>query len=78
MKYEGEIPSIQFFEPVQMNKEKKDECETWHAEQVSKGVVWNFQTEILEYCKSDDYSFIQSIRRDLNLKITRRENLTSC
>ena len=53
MEYEGEILSIQFFEPAQMNKEKKEECETWHAEQVSKGVVWNFQTEMLEYCKSD-------------------------
>ena len=53
MEYENEIPSIQFFEPAQMNKEKKEECETWHAEQVSKRVVWNFQTEMLEYCKSD-------------------------
>ena len=53
MEYEGQIPSIQFFEPAQMNKEKKEECETWHEEQVSKGVVWNFQTEMLEYCKSD-------------------------
>ena len=37
-----------------MNKEKKEECETWHAEQVSKRVVWNFQTEFdIALCKSD-------------------------
>ena len=36
-----------------MSKEKKEECETWHADQVFKGATWNFQTEMLEYCKSD-------------------------
>ena len=36
-----------------MDGNKKDECETWHAEQVFKGESWNFQTEMLEYCKSD-------------------------
>ena len=36
-----------------MNKEKKDECKTWHAEQVIERKIWNFQTEMLEYCKSD-------------------------
>ena len=51
--YEGPIPSLQFFEPAQMNKEKKEECKTWHAEQVIEGKIWNFQTEMLEYCKSD-------------------------
>ena len=51
--YEDQIPSLQFFEPAQMNKEKKEEYETWHAEQVIEGKIWNFQTEMLEYCKSD-------------------------
>ena len=36
-----------------MKKERKEECETWHAEQVIEGKTWNFQTEMLEYCKSD-------------------------
>ena len=44
--YEGPIPSLQFFDPAQMNKEKKEECETWHAEQVIEGKIWNFQTEM--------------------------------
>lgn len=36
-----------------MKKERKEECETWHAEQVIEGKTWNFRTEMLEYCKSD-------------------------
>ena len=44
--YEGPIPSLQFFDPAQMNKKKKEECETWHAEQVIEGKIWNFQTEM--------------------------------
>ena len=51
--YEGKIPDLKYFEPQHMDGNKKDECETWHAEQVFKGESWNFQTEMLEYCKSD-------------------------
>ena len=36
-----------------MSEDKKKQCEEWHAEQVSKGENWNFQTEMLKYCKSD-------------------------
>ena len=36
-----------------MDEEKKKECEKWYAEQVLKGESWNFQTEMLEHCKSD-------------------------
>ena len=51
--YEGKIPDLKFFEPQHMSKDKKEECETWHAEQVLKGETWNFQNEMLDYCKSD-------------------------
>lgn len=30
--------------------DEKNECETWHAEQVLKGEKWNFKKELLEYC----------------------------
>ena len=41
--------------PQHMSKDKKEECEKWHAEQVIKGeTTWNFQREPLEYCQSDD------------------------
>ena len=51
--YEGEIPELKYFEPEHMGEDKKKECEGWHAEQVLKDEKWNFQQEMLEYCKSD-------------------------
>ena len=53
LQYEGTIPELKYFEPGQMSEDKKVECETWHAEQVARGQSWNFQSEMLEYCKSD-------------------------
>ena len=37
LEYEGEIPSIQFYEPAEMNKENKEERETWHANKFPMG-----------------------------------------
>ena len=51
--YEGKIPDLCYYEPQHMSKEKKKECETWHAQQVKEGKSWNFETEMLDYCKSD-------------------------
>ena len=51
--YEGSIPALQYFEPQHMSKDKKKECEEWHAEQVAEGKTWNFQKEMLQYCESD-------------------------
>lgn len=51
--FEGQIPALEYFEPQHMSEDKKKECEEWHAEQMLKGEKWNFQKEMLEYCKSD-------------------------
>ena len=53
LQYEGPIPNLQYFEPQHMSKVKKKECEEWHAEQVLEGETWNFQEEMLSYCRSD-------------------------
>lgn len=53
LKYEGEIPDLHYYEPQHMDEEKKKACEDWHAEQVAKGEVWNFQQDLLSYCESD-------------------------
>ena len=53
LEYIGPIPSLEYFEPQHMSKAKKKECEEWHAEQVAEGETWNFQKEMLEYCKDD-------------------------
>ena len=51
--YVGHIPSIEFFDPDGLSAKKKIELETWHAEQVKRGVQYHFQKEMEEYCKSD-------------------------
>ena len=53
LQYEGKIPALHYYEPQHMDKDKKKACEDWHAEEVTKGEVWNFKNELLEYCKSD-------------------------
>ena len=53
LNYEGPIPDLQYFETQHMSKDKKKECEEWHAQQVLKGETWHFQNEMLEYCESD-------------------------
>ena len=35
--YEGKIPEMKYFEPQHMSKDKKKECESWHAQQVLRG-----------------------------------------
>ena len=47
------IPDLHYCEPQHMDAKKKKARETWHAEEVVKGDVWNFEKEMLEYCKSD-------------------------
>ena len=51
--YEGMIPDLHYYEPQHIDAKKKKTRETWHAEEVMKGDVWNFEKERLEYCKSD-------------------------
>lgn len=53
LQYEGTILDLKYYEPEHMTEDKKNECEEWHAEQVSNGESLNFQREMLEYCKSD-------------------------
>ena len=52
--YVGRIPDVEFYDPEGMKDLKaKDQFERWHADQVSRGVDFNFQQEMEEYCKSD-------------------------
>ena len=51
--YMGSIPGIEFFDPDGMSEKKKKELVNWHAEQVRRGVPYDFAREMEEYCKSD-------------------------
>ena len=50
----GRIPDVEFYDPEGMKDVKaKETFERWHADQVSRGVVFDFQKEMEAYCKSD-------------------------
>ena len=51
--YVGRIPDIEFYDPDGMKPEKKEELTRWHADQVRRNVPFDFQHEMIEYCKSD-------------------------
>ena len=49
--YVGPIPAMHHYDPDGMKEKDKKEFEKWYAEQ--RGVVYNFKTELKEYCESD-------------------------
>ena len=51
--YRGTIPALHYYDPDGMSPAKKEELKTWHAEQVRNNVVFDFQKELEDYCKSD-------------------------
>ena len=52
--YVGRIPDVEFYDPEGMKDLKaKEQFERWHADQVARGVVFDFQGEMEAYCKSD-------------------------
>lgn len=52
--YVGRIPDIEYYDPEGMKDEKaKRAFEQWHADQVSRGVEFDFQAEMEAYCHSD-------------------------
>ena len=51
--YRGPIPDLHYYDPDGMSPKMKTELETWHADQVRRNVLFDFQHELKEYCKSD-------------------------
>lgn len=51
--YRGAWPALEFYDPEGMMSKKKKELETWHAQQVARGLPFDFQKEFKEYCESD-------------------------
>ena len=49
--YVGPVPALDYYMPETMSPEGKQAFETWHQEQREK--VFDFQKELVEYCKSD-------------------------
>ena len=51
--YAGQIPDLEFYDPEGMMAKKKEELTRWHADQVRCHAPFDFQQEMIEYCKSD-------------------------
>ena len=51
--YVGIVPALDYYMPETMSPEGKQALETWHQEQRANNIVFDFQQELLEYCKSD-------------------------
>ena len=51
--YRGPIPALHYYDPDGMSPDKKEELKTWHADQVRRNVLFDFQQELEDYCKSD-------------------------
>ena len=51
--YVGQIPDLEFYDPEGMMAKKKEELTRWHADQVRCHAPFDFQQEMIEYCKSD-------------------------
>ena len=49
--YVGPVPALDYYMPETMSPEDKQALETWHQQQRDK--VFNFQKELVDYCKSD-------------------------
>ena len=51
--YVGLIPDMKYYMPETMSVSGRKAFETWHAEQVSKQVEFDFDEELVAYCESD-------------------------
>ena len=51
--YVGLILDMKYYMPETMSVSGRKAFETWHAEQVSKQVEFNFDEELVAYCESD-------------------------
>lgn len=51
--YSGPYPSVENYNPDDMESKKRDRFLTWHARKVAEDAVFDFQEELLKYCESD-------------------------
>ncbi len=51
--YVGPLPARDYYDPDGMSHERKTEFEAWYAEQLAEDNPFDFQQELLDYCKSD-------------------------
>ena len=51
--YEGPFPPLDMYSQDSMNIKERGRFLEWYSEQSASGCVFNFQNEIVRYCKQD-------------------------
>jgi hypothetical protein len=51
--YIGPLPSLDMYGVNSMNSKEKEKFIEWHEQQSAAGYIFNFQEEIVKYCKQD-------------------------
>lgn len=51
--YSGPYPSVENYNPDDMESKKRDQFLTWQARKVAEDALFNLQEELLKYCESD-------------------------
>ncbi|XP_036139539.1 uncharacterized protein LOC118644656 [Monomorium pharaonis] len=51
--YVGPLPDIQYFCPDQMKPEEREQFLAWHSKLSNEGYIFDFQREIVRYCRND-------------------------
>ncbi|XP_068735251.1 uncharacterized protein [Montipora capricornis] len=57
--YVGRLPPIENYNPAGMSRKEREEFLRWHQELTNAEYVFDFETEIEEYCRSD----VDTLRR---------------
>ncbi|XP_053213282.1 uncharacterized protein LOC128396692 [Panonychus citri] len=65
--YVGVFPAIDFYDPLSLKPTQKAELEKWYYETIKTDPVFNFKTEIIEYCRSDVLILQTAIMRFIDL-----------
>ncbi|XP_032682820.1 uncharacterized protein LOC116849607 [Odontomachus brunneus] len=51
--YISPLPDIDYYSPDTMKSDEREQFLTWHVEMTGKNAVFNFQREIVRYCRND-------------------------
>jgi len=51
--YIGSLPEARYYSPEQMKPADREQFLTWHEEMTRKNVIFDFQREIVQYCRND-------------------------
>ena len=65
--YIGPWPEIDYFDIDSKSEEERDALLAWHEECISQKLTFDFQKEILEYCKNDVLILTEALIRFSNL-----------